>query len=64
MDKRVMLSAMDTKEAGRLGGIARAANLDKDRRIEIGKLAAQHRWRLKDKYVKNTKCLALRTSEK
>ena len=44
-----MLSAMDTKDAGRMGGLARAKNLNQEERIEIGKNAARSRWRRNNK---------------
>lgn len=34
---------MDTKDAGRLGGIARAKRLSKERRVEIAKKATAAR---------------------
>ena len=39
-----MMAAMDTKEAGRRGGVARAKALTPERRVEIAKKAIAARW--------------------
>jgi hypothetical protein len=44
-----MLVVMDTKEAGRRGGLRRKERLSKERLTEIGRKAAQARWAKKRK---------------